>query len=128
MQVKEDLLLNFQRSGPKKSERYPMQMRQTSGDCCHPESNVCQENMLSCPLSFLQKVEFSFGGDHMKEINGNDFGTKAQGIVGSLQEKGSPHCVGMGQRNNEEGEGSKVAKVWGAPREVVYILPMPWET
>ena len=62
-----------------------MQMRQTLEVGCQPRLKVCQENIPSCPLSFLQGVEFSFGGENTKWVNGNDFSTRDQGIVGSLR-------------------------------------------
>lgn len=119
MQIKEKLFLNFQRSGLEKSAKSPMQMRQSPGVGCHPKSEVCQENIPSCPLSFVRGVEVSFGEEHTKGINGNEFGIKAHGIVGSLQVEGSAHCAGMVHGKNEEGEGSKVVEGSGTPREEI---------
>lgn len=104
-----------------------MQMRQNPRARSQPSSEVCQENFLLCPLSFLQGVEVSFGGEHLKEVNGNDFGTKDQGTVSYLREEGSPHCAGMGYGKNKEGEGSKVAKQCGAPRKEIQALLEPLE-
>ena len=61
-----------------------MQMRKTIEVGCLPEPKVYQGNIPSCPLSFLQGVEISFGGGHTKWVNGNDFGTKTKGILAPL--------------------------------------------
>ena len=117
LQIKEELLLTFQRSVQEKSGRSPMQMRQAPGNGFHPMLEVCQENVPSCSLSFFQGIDVSFGGKHTTIIDGKDFGIKDQGIVDSLEVEGISYCACMGYGNNEEGEGSKVAKVLGTQRE-----------
>jgi hypothetical protein len=59
-------------------------MRQSLEASLQPMSEVCQENVPPCSLTFHQGVDVSFGGKNIKEIDGRDFGIKAQGIVDSL--------------------------------------------